>query len=430
MSKKKIKYKHGKAADNTTVITSISRQNQFIDPAQSREVYKPKMAGPHTVVPDLGDSMSVVPGYQIQARTVASHSIMRKASESNEDVETLFRQFMQKLIDDKLMYKLSEIKKMDMLDVTSFAVLPEDGYTVPNIPDASKEEREAIERLDWYSIVPCFEHGALKLNKFRYVVFDLREIDPENKCVIMRLYDYMRINGTWQTGVATTVKAMDFREQDKSLDEVTGLPVTHHIIIDHYEDQDFEDLYTLYNQKELGWTADQWKFWEDIIIANSIAVTEKLRNDYHTSQCEQLANLFLKVIARCNAMLEMNKPSRPVKKVPTAPKGTRTVSYEQGSAPERKTRNVGMLRVSSKNVPRKPCLETVITYKVAKWTVRGHVRHYANGKEVYIKPSIRERKALAGTGEATATTIRFRKKKMEAKHEEGMDNETAQTPSQ
>lgn len=382
------------------------QKKPFIDPAQSR------MA---RIIPDIGDSMSVIPAHRIQAEAMAGSGIVRRVAESNIDMEMLFRQYMQRLTDDGVMLKLSDVKKMDILDITSFAVLPEDGYTIPRISDASREERDAIERLDWYSLIPCFEKGALKLNRFRYIVFEIEEVDPENRSVTIRLYDYMRINGVWQTGVATTIKATDFRELDKTMDDATGLPVTHHVVIEHFEDRDFEELYTMYEWNELGWTKRQWGFWEDVVIRNTRAVSEKLKDEYNTSQCEQLAAVFLKIIGRCNAMLEMNKPSRPVKNA--VPKGRRTAVYEQGSAPGRKTRNVGLLKVQSKNIPKKPCLETIVTYKVAKWTVRGHVRHYANGREVYIKPAVRKRKALADTDEATATTIRFRKKKTNKEHE-------------
>lgn len=371
----------------------------FIDPAAGKKTAH--------VIPDLGDVTSVVPALKMQLSALPQ-SVIYNNFGSVGRAEELLRLYMQRLTDDRLMLKLSAIKKMDILDVTSFAELPEDGYTVPRIPDTNREEREAIKRLGWYAIVPCFEHAAVKLNKFRYIVFDVLEVDPEEKSVIVRIYDYMRIKGTWQTGVATTVKAKDFDTFDKP--EGDGLPAKHYLVLEHTDDLDFEGLYTLYSRKELGWSEGQWKLWNDVIVANSREVARKLREEHDTCQCDQLANLFMKVIARCNAMLEMNKPSRPVRK-DGAPKGTRKVGYEEGSAPERKVRNVGTLRVQSKGIPRKPCLETVITYKVAKWTVRGHVRHYASGKQAYIKPGVRRRKALENTEETTATTIRFRKKK-------------------
>lgn len=378
------------------------------------------------VIPNIGDTMSVIPALTTEMEVFTSSKggqIAMKAITKKEIMNELFKRFMQRLIDDGQMFRMSEIKKMDMLDVTSFAELPEDGYTVPKIPEASLEERQAIERLDWYSIVPCFEKGALKLNKFRYIVFELIEIEPETKIVSVRLSDYMRIDNVWQKGVSTTIKARDWCKDYKDVPVVDQkgnpvdrsiIPHKHYIIIDHEDDLNFEDLYTMYSYKELGWSKSEWKIWEETVIAHALMVRDKMRKEYDTDQCEQLANLFTTVIARCNAMLEMNKPSRPVKKEGAlTPKGKRTVTYEEGKAPERKTRNVGALRVQSVKVPRKPCLETVITYKVAKWTVRGHVRHLKSGKEVYIKPGIRERKALAGTGETTATTIRFRKKKLD-----------------
>ncbi len=365
-----------------------------------------KLAMPSSVIPDLGDSIKPVSASSVQWDTFATKEgsdVITRAYNHADTISSLFRSYMQRLVDDKLMLKLSQVKKMDILDATALIGEPTDEYSIPRLSEASEEEREAIEKLGWYSIVPCFEEGALKLNKFRYIVFEIQEMDPERQTTKIRLYDYMKIDGLWQTGIATTIIAKDLMD---------GNGKTHHIIINHEEDLGFVELYTMYTAKELGWSDKEYQLWLNTIVKNSQITCDRMMSQYKTTQYDQMANIFIKIIGRCNAALELNKPSRPVKK--DSPAGTsaakRTVTYQKGEAPERKIRNVGKLRVQSKDIPRKPCLETVITYKVAKWTVRGHIRHYKSGKEVYIKPGVRERKALADTGEMTATTIRFRKR--------------------
>lgn len=320
----------------------------------------------------------------------------------------LMRSYMQKLIDNECMYKLSQVKKLDILDITGFTNPPDNGYGIPNFPPATEDEKEAINKLGWYAFIPCFEIGAIKLNKFRYIVFCVEEINPERQLVRVRVADYFKADDLWQIGVMTVVKAKLLDVKDPE----TG--TNHYVNAFHTEDAGFEDMYTLYDREDLGWSENDWQFWMDTVVKNAILVKEEMQKLRGTNQCDQLARIFTLLICRCNSMLELNKPSRPVKPK-TVPGAARKVTYEKGAAPERKTRMVGSLRVQSENIPRKPCLETVITYKVAKWTVRGHTRHYKSGKTVYINPTVRKRKALEGTDEMTATTIRFKKKKTEDK---------------
>lgn len=315
---------------------------------------------------------------------------------------SLLKDYIQKMVDDGKMMRLRDIKKMDILDMTGFLNLPDDGYSLPDPKQATEEELDTMCALNWYIHVPCFEKGAIRVNKFRYIVFEVLEMDPENCHMKIKLTDYSKADGIqsgiWQKGVSTTV-VTEMRNKDEE-DHYVGLKLI--------EKQTFEQLYTMYSAKDLGWGKSDYKQWMDTIVANAREKTKQIEKRTGIDQCGHLVNAYMAYIGICNAILTKNKPSRPVKKQSS---GKRKVSYEKGVSPERKIRNVGPLRVQSKDIPRKPCLETVITYKTAKWKVRGHIRHYRSGKEVYIKPTTRTRKALADTDKVTATTIRFNKKK-------------------
>ena len=326
---------------------------------------------------------------------------------NTECMGNLFRSYMQKLMDDGRMLRFSEVKKMDILDITGIFPPPDNGYGMPSFGRANEEEKEALRRLDWYAGIPCFEKGALKLNRCRYIVFEVLEIDPENKSAKISIRDYLKPEGQiWQMGVGATVVIGAAGIKDETGRE-------HFYRADIESRENFVDLYTLYSAKDLHWSESDYEQWMKTFVNHSrisaAAIAAKTKG---LDQCDSLVNMFVLIVSRCNAMLEMNKPSRPVKKESTKGAGAkRKTAYEKGAEPERKTRYVGALRVQSHNVPKKPCYETVVTYKVAKWNVRGHVRHYKSGKDVYIKPGMRTRKALEGSDKTTATTIRFRKKK-------------------
>ena len=320
-----------------------------------------------------------------------------------EHMRYLFRSYMQKLIDDGRMLRLSQIKDMDILDTTEFLPLPNNDYGAPSVSEANEEEKEVLSRLGWYAGIPCFEKGALKINKFRYIVFEVLEIDPEEKRARIKVRDYLKCEDqVWQMGVGATF-IINKDEKGREHRYKTNIESC----------ETFTDLYTLYSAKDLHWPKSDYKLWNDTVVKHAQISNELMYNETGgLNHCECLINMFILIIARCNAMLEMNKPTKPVKM--ESPKGTgakRKTVYEKDAEPQQKTRYVGSLRIRSHNVPKKPCYETVVTYKVAKWNVRGHVRHYKSGKDVYIKPSTRTRKALEDSKKTTATTIRFRKRK-------------------
>lgn len=90
----------------------------------------------------------------------------------------LLKFYIQKLVDDGKMMKLSDVKRMNILDTTEFLAPPDNGYGMPSFGPASPQEREIMDKMGWYSNIPCFEKGAIRVNTFRYIVFEVLEIDP------------------------------------------------------------------------------------------------------------------------------------------------------------------------------------------------------------------------------------------------------------
>lgn len=373
----------------------------------SRRKKKTGKPQPYAVIrPDIG--MKVMDAGIMQDQVLRNMSktaygnIIRAPIKNPYYTPELLKFYIQKLIDDGKMMKLSDVKRMDILDTIDFLPPPDNGYGMPSFGPASSQEREIMNKMGWYSNIPCFEKGAIRVNTFRYIVFEVLEIDPEKGSLRIRLRDYMKPDESiWQMGVGITAEIQkDWHAEDIKTNRFRNLVIE--------EKQNFEDLYTMYSAKELGWSERDYKQWLDNIIKNAELTTKQYVKQSGVDQCEHLLRTFILLIVRCNVMLEKNKPSKPVGRKTT--KGERKTSYEKNHAPERKIRMVGSIRVQSKDVPKRPCLETVITYRTATWMVRGHVRHYKNGKEVYIKPRMHKRKALEGSDETTATTIRFKKK--------------------
>ena len=55
---------------------------------------------------------------------------------------------------------------------------------------------------------------------------------------------------------------------------------------------------------------------------------------------------------------------------------------------------IDMITVLSSEKPRRPSAKSIAKYKTLIWQTRGHIRHYKNGKTVYIKPYTCRRKNI------------------------------------
>ena len=63
------------------------------------------------------------------------------------------------------------------------------------------------------------------------------------------------------------------------------------------------------------------------------------------------------------------------------------------------------VQIKSASVPKAPTVDIIRHYKVASWNVRGHMRHYKNGKTIYIAPTVAKRKEFENTDASKRQTI-------------------------
>ena len=148
----------------------------------------------------------------------------------------------------------------------------------------------------------------------------------------------------------------------------------------------------------MKWNAEQIDMWERIVLQNTIDQEARfaVRN---TNNVEQLANIFAACVTLCNYLMSKHrltivKPKSEDNTVSAQiePKGNRPYVPSEPSA--RRERTIGLVRFISEEPPKRPNKKTIRQYKLASWPTRGHIRHYANGKTVWIKPSVHHRQKL------------------------------------
>lgn len=305
----------------------------------------------------------------------------------NIAVETV-RQCMYSLIDCKILMPRSHVKKLDTIDVTRFAEGNDDGDSacLPMI-GRTKGEHDMLQQY-WTITIPPLIDGVIRANKGRYLVYQVTDINLEEKSYKVAIVDYGADMNVWQVNsiVDATVHVDDdvyFETQGMDLHDFLNSMFVNH-------PKDFVppsiDKQTLKNLKEI--------------------TLPLLRVSKEKDQFKDMMDHFLSFVIKVN--YELMNGERP-----KAVRGNRKVNVKTitDKVPDKapkpqivRTMKSGVI-IKSVHVPKAPTIDVVRHYKVASWSVRGHVRHLKSGKTIYIAPGVHHRKEFEKTDAPKRQTI-------------------------
>lgn len=281
-----------------------------------------------------------------------------------------------------LLYDRQTLKEFDTIDFSNF--IGSDSYEqksdLPNFDELSQEEVNKLNNC-WYLIIPPFEEGVLKPNKNRYVWFKVVEINEENHSYEVFLADYAYDQHVWilENKIAGTFY-WDAKWCDKKhwLYKCEG-ERTSKIMARHLKEY-----------------KDEWDE-DNLLYLNNVAIpvmkSSELDNDLECLLCH-----FAYTIIKTNLELLNDKPRAKRNSV----NKVKTTAGEVDKNPKPKvirTMTSG-IKIKSVKVPKAPNQESIRKYKIEAWKTRGHIRHYKDGKTVYIRESIHHRKCLNVEGKS------------------------------
>lgn len=269
----------------------------------------------------------------------------------------------------------------------------------PNIYSKDPEFKKWEKENHWLCAIPCFETGTIRITPYRYATWEIKTLDLENAIMVIAIQQYTSTEATpWEPGIQGTYHLAFTDATEKTICNMSY--------------NTYPQIYKKLNYKtQLHWNDEDIKKWNSHIIQGAENAMAEF-DHAHTNPGELLLKMFMTIIARVNYELSKHKASRP-KQTPA------TVSYEKPKIitqenPQERTqfvRTIGGLSVKSEKPPKPPTKRTVIHYSTATWPVKGHVRKYKNGKTVYIKPTVKHRKALQSqTDKPLQTIINFPEK--------------------
>lgn len=327
-----------------------------------------------------------------------------KAEKFAHEADKLIKEYNQKLTELTLAMRRSELKKLNMIDVRPLLDLDMDYVDSADLhSDCILKDLDKDQAFmgpgSFFSMIPCFEKGVIWCNTNRYIYFEIKELDVENKTCAVFLRDYAGCKSGWTPGVYGT---MQLFEEEKGLSFLPNFA----------EEHNMSNVYRELSQEQLGWNDRQMKIWTTRALKLADEADKKIASEFEfSSQFEQLSAFFLVLLARINRTLAQNKVSRPVGEKRS--KRTCMVDADSPEQSKKHVRMVGKMAITSEKPPKLPSYETVVHYSTASWPTRGFVRTYKSGKQVYIKETIHHRKCMENTeGNTVATVIRFRKEKM------------------
>lgn len=338
-------------------------------------------------------------------------SFASKLTRKEADIyEDLCREHCRKLIDDGYGMRRSAFKKLDAIDLRALPAKPgENVLTMPSfclldnteyreyvigVMDRQISESAVLDNL-LCLIVPPFTEFGIYVTKHRYTYVKVMEIDMIGHSITAVVQDYTvrpeQIN--WVAGAKCTARISLERVHPGSRYDVASYAVE----IELQTSCDPHDINVMVPYEELGWNKDQIRIWETMDKHYTEPVMANLAS-IGRSSCIELVKYAVLCCAVSNYMLYGNRPviqKEPKEEREKRPKPVKgEAATEEGPAPKRRVRTVGLVTMKSAAVPKRATPDTVRKWKVPSWKARGGVRRMRDGRLIPFKESIRHRKAL------------------------------------
>lgn len=314
-------------------------------------------------------------------------------------MKEMLTKHMEYLVNKGAAQKFSDLMKLDMIDLrdalhyehsVSPALISED-VRLPEELDWAWMPKDLPEKLHGYGLIPCIQKGSFRINRHRFLYFEVKEVNVSEDFFVVFVRDYLRINDNWQTGVE-----VEFRVNGISGTDINTFTGNIGIISKRGNCEIYRDIPDNFINNSMA-----KEIWQ--LVINNADYVRSEREKHAGNEFADIINLFCAMAYLSNYILMLNKPKAIRKKSAGNSVKKAVVSDISENIPKRIVRNVGSMRISSEKVPKVPSSETVTHYKVAVWKARGGIRHYKNGKVTTFAPCVKHRQCLKKSADNTAS---------------------------
>lgn len=250
----------------------------------------------------------------------------------------------------------------------------------------------------FYERLPCFTEGIMNYRvspdapntQFYWKILN---IDPNNESIKIRLISIApnnNQNNLYIYDAIITIQPTTLKYTCESLSK-------------------YQDIHHICSKKELQWNNIDLEVW-NAHLQNYINII----NDGLTWKQKQLDEMIMIDIERfftfnliANAIMAKKAKNNSTNHTNVQPHPTPTKIIQTPAKQQKRTVHNfdNMIRVSTDDNWKPSASPKTIHYVAPSWNVRGHVRHYKNGKTVYIKPHTKHRQNMKSTTDAPKQTI-------------------------
>lgn len=260
-----------------------------------------------------------------------------------------------------------------------------------NEAESANTHNQIIEygdRMKFLGIIPCFDRGVIHLTHGVSVKWDIAWLNLDNN--EMRLKCSAFILGE-TLGFDYNIPYTDFSFSVHY--NTIGDNISHSVIMKDIDVMPMIQMFTAINPKQMRWNKTDRMAWNRVYVRMAKLVDTISAEPAPTASICDLLNDLIFAFLGTNYFLHRNSVSPRPKKNPHEPIIINAFDQEKQDARR-------VLEVSTNPIDKNTNIiatheqSNVRCYQVATWGVRGHVRHYKDGKVVYIKPHVKHRRSM------------------------------------
>lgn len=294
------------------------------------------------------------------------------------------------LVENKAFVSKKGLKIFDTIDFSKTVKDSEHNKSdMPHIEISDEEHEELVN--NWYLMIPPFETGVLRINKNRYLWFEITDINPDSKTYSVSIVDYALHSGIWL--VTDSMRVTNLMIGDKFKYSIKGYA-------------GFYDILTQYldNGKLQGMSDREMDFLKGVtlpFLKERFGTCEEL-----DKEMDSICAHFSLAIVKTNIDILHSRPKIKKSEIGEglgawySTSGAKVKSIA-GDVPDKQPPHIirtfkSGISIVSRKPPKFAAKEIIRKYTKPSWKTIGHTRHYKSGKVVYIRPSIHHRKCLKG----------------------------------
>lgn len=331
-----------------------------------------------------GEPVNVPPEF-LEVLRKTCLSAISKCGKNLYHVVDLYRQYNRKLMNKGDIRDYSSCASMDVIDVTAIT-----NKRMTN----SEEARQLNDNIYaytaenlFYATIPCLKSARLIVNEALEIVYDTIHIDLDKEELQLRLTSYFRKNAT-SIGEVIPISEM-FVTIYRATTETDDGEKCNVVSVKNVCNIDLVAILRS-NVRSMRWNKDDRVLWNQVYVKFIQGISEIDSEENMSSDCViDMISFYSNSITAVNYLLSTKQVRAENRR-----KVEGVNAYDDDAQHKKRVRKVDLVTFISEDVPRESTRANIIRYKVASWGVCGHLRHYKDGKVVYVKPHVSHRKCM------------------------------------